>query len=157
MATQKKTKKKSENKTAKRTYSNISITGDIVEDNVETLDVPVITPSDDSKFTFNDSTYLNDEPTNDNILPEEEETVIEEPVIVNTPHVIDYEYLELEQKAKEILSIPEDKNMSHSDWLRELIKVAEYAKNISIAHKQLHDKIVKSKILSSSQPNGRWT
>lgn len=152
MATQKKTKKKSENKTAKRTYSNISITGDIVEDNVETLDVPVITPSDDSKFTFNDSTYLNDEPTNDNILPEEEETVI-----VNTPHVIDYEYLELEKKAKEILSIPEDKNMSHSDWLRELIKVAEYAKNISIAHKQLHDKIVKSKILSSSQPNGRWT
>lgn len=151
MATQKKTKKKSENKTAKRTYSNISITGDIVEDNVETLDVPVITPSDDSKFTFNDSTYLNDEPTNDNILPEEEETVI-----VNTPHVIDYEYLELEKKAKEILSIPEDKNMSHSDWLRELIKVAEYAKNISIAHKQLHDKIVKSKILSSSQSNGKW-
>lgn len=151
MATTKKTKKKSENKTAKRTYSNISITGDIVEDNVETLDVPVITPSDDSKFTFNDSTYLNDEPTNDNILPEEET------VIVNTPHVIDYEYLELEKKAKEILSIPEDKNMSHSDWLRELIKVAEYAKNISIAHKQLHDKIVKSKILSSSQPNGRWT
>lgn len=151
MATTKKTKKKSENKTAKRTYSNISITGDIVEDNVETLDVPVITPSDDSKFTFNDSTYLNDEPTNDNILPEEEETVI-----VNTPHVIDYEYLELEKKAKEILSIPEDKNMSHSDWLRELIKVAEYAKNISIAHKQLHDKIVKSKILSSSQSNGKW-
>lgn len=151
MATTKKTKKKSENKTAKRTYSNISITGDIVEDNVETLDVPVITPSDDSKFTFNDSTYLNDEPTNDNILPEEEETVI-----VNTPHVIDYEYLELENKAKEILSIPEDKNMSHSDWLRELIKVAEYAKNISIAHKQLHDKIVKSKILSSSQSNGKW-
>lgn len=151
MATTKKTKKKSENKTAKRTYSNISITGDIVEDNVEILDVPVITPSDDSKFTFNDSTYLNDEPTNDNILPEEET------VIVNTPHVIDYEYLELEKKAKEILSIPEDKNMSHSDWLRELIKVAEYAKNISIAHKQLHDKIVKSKILSSSQPNGRWT
>lgn len=152
MATPKKTKKKSENKTTKRTYSNISITGDIVEDNVETLDVPVITPSDDSKFTFNDSTYLNDEPTNDNILPEEEETVI-----VNTPHVIDYEYLELEKKAKEILSIPEDKNMSHSDWLRELIKVAEYAKNISIAHKQLHDKIVKSRFLSSSQPNGRWT
>lgn len=151
MATTKKTKKKSENKTAKRTYSNISITGDIVEDNVETLDVPVITTSDDSKFTFNVSTYLNDEPTNDNILPEEEETVI-----VNTPHVIDYEYLELEKKAKEILSIPEDKNMSHSDWLRELIKVAEYAKNISIAHKQLHDKIVKSKILSSSQSNGKW-
>lgn len=156
MATPKKTKKKSENKTTKRTYSNISITGDIVEDNVETLDVPVITPSDDSKFTFNDSTYLNDEPTNDAILPEEE-TVIEDPVIVNTPHVIDYEYLELEQKAKEILSIPEDKNMSHSEWLRELIKVAEYAKNISIAHKQLHDKIVKSRILSSSQPNGRWS
>lgn len=151
MATTKKTKKKSENKTAKRTYSNISITGDIVEDNVETLDVPVITPSDDSKFTFNDSTYLNDEPTNDNILPEEEETVI-----VNTPHVIDYEYLELEKKAKEILSIPEDKNISHADWLRELIKVAEYAKNISIAHKQLHDKIIKSKILSSSQSNGKW-
>lgn len=151
MATPKKTKKKSENKTAKRTYSNISITGDIVEDNVETLDVPERETSDDSKFTFNDSTYLNDEPTNDNILPEEEETVI-----VNTPHVIDYEYLELEKKAKEILSIPEDKNMSHSDWLRELIKVAEYAKNISIAHKQLHDKIVKSKILSSSQSNGKW-
>lgn len=152
MATQKKTKKKSENKTTKRTYSNISITGDIVEDNVETLDSTVRTPSEDSKFTFNASTYLNDEPTNDNILPEEEETVI-----VNTPHVIDYEYLELEKKAKEILSIPEDKNMSHSDWLRELIKVAEYAKNISIAHKQLHDKIVKSRFLSSSQPNGRWT
>lgn len=151
MSTPKKTKKKSENKTAKRTYSNISITGDIVEDNVETLDVPERETSEDSKFTFNASTYLNDEPTNDNILPEEEETVI-----VNTPHVIDYEYLELEKKAKEILSIPEDKNMSHSDWLRELIKVAEYAKNISIAHKQLHDKIIKSKILSSSQSNGKW-
>ncbi len=157
MAIPKKTKKKSENKTAKRTYSNISITGDIVEDNVETLDVPVITPSGDSKFTFNASTYLNDEPTNDTILPEEETVIEEEPVIVNTPHVIDYEYLELEKTAKEILSIPEDKNMSHSDWLRELIKVAEYAKNISIAHKQLHDKIVKSKFLSSRQPNGRWT
>ena len=157
MATTKKTKKKSENKTTKRTYSNISITGDIVEDNVETLDVPERTLPEDSKFTFNASTYLNDEPTNDNILPEEETVIEEEPVIVNTPHVIDYEYLELEKKAKEILSIQEDKNMSHSDWLRELIKVAEYAKNISIAHKQLHDKIVKSKILSSSQPNGRWT
>ena len=59
--------------------------------------------------------------------------------------------------GQKMLSIPEDRNMSHTDWLREIVKLAEYAKDISIAHKKLSDSINSKRVLRSAQFNARWT
>ena len=151
MATQKKTKKNNDNKKSKRTYSNISISGDVVEE-VDTKLPETKISNEDVRFTFDSSTYEKD----DEQL--EEQPVNNDTIFINTNEVVvDYEYLELEKEAKKILSIPEDRNMSHTDWLREIIKLAEYAKDISIAHKKLSDSINSKRVLRSAQFNARWT
>lgn len=151
MATQKKTKKNNDNKKSKRTYSNISISGDVVEE-VDTKLPETTISNEDVRFTFDSSTYEKD----DEQL--EEQPVNNDTIFINTNDVVvDYEYLELEKEAKKMLSIPEDRNMSHTDWLREIIKLAEYAKDISIAHKKLSDSINSKRVLRSAQFNARWT
>lgn len=151
MATQKKTKKNNDNKKSKRTYSNISISGDVVEE-VDTKLPETTISNEDVRFTFDSSTYEKD----DEQL--EEQPVNNDTIFINTNEVVvDYEYLELEKEAKKMLSIPEDRNMSHTDWLREIIKLAEYAKDISIAHKKLSDSINSKRVLRSAQFNARWT
>lgn len=151
MATQKKTKKNNDNKKSKRTYSNISISGDIVEE-VDTKLPETTISNEDVRFTFDSSTYEKD----DEQL--EEQSANNDTIFINTNEVVvDYEYLELEKEAKKMLSIPEDRNMSHTDWLREIIKLAEYAKDISIAHKKLSDSINSKRVLRSAQFNARWT
>ena len=151
MATQKKTKKTNDNKKSKRTYSNISISGDVVEEVDTKLPEPRIS-NEDVRFTFDSSTYEKD----DEQL--EEQSANNDTIFINTNEVVvDYEYLELEKEAKKMLSIPEDRNMSHADWLREIIKLAEYAKDISIAHKKLSDSINSKRVLRSAQFNARWT
>lgn len=152
MATQKKTKKTNDNKKSKRTYSNISISGDVVEE-VDTKLPETTISNEDVRFTFDSSTYEKD----DEQL-EEGQPINNDTIFINTNEVVvDYEYLELEKEAKKILSIPEDRNMSHTDWLREIIKLAEYAKDISIAHKKLSDSINSKRVLRSAQFNARWT
>ena len=151
MATQKKTKKTNDNKKSKRTYSNISISGDVVEE-VDTKLPETRISNEDVRFTFDSSTYEK----NDEQL--EEQSANNDTIFINTNEVVvDYEYLELEKEAKKMLSIPEDRNMSHADWLREIIKLAEYAKDISIAHKKLSDSINSKRVLRSAQFNARWT
>lgn len=151
MATQKKTKKTNDNKKSKRTYSNISISGDVVEE-VDTKLPETRISNEDVRFTFDSSTYEKD----DEQL--EEQSANNDTIFINTNEVVvDYEYLELEKEAKKMLSIPEDRNMSHADWLREIIKLAEYAKDISIAHKKLSDSINSKIVLRSAQFNARWT
>lgn len=151
MATQKKTKKNNDNKKSKRTYSNISISGDVVEE-VDTKLPETTISNEDVRFTFDSSTYEKD----DEQL--EEQSANNDTIFINTNEVVvDYEYLELEKEAKKMLSIPEDRNMSHTDWLREIIKLAEYAKDISIAHKKLSDSINSKRVLRSAQFNARWT
>ena len=151
MATQKKTKKNNDNKKSKRTYSNISISGDVVEE-VDTKLPETKISNEDVRFTFDSSTYEKD----DEQL--EEQSANNDTIFINTNEVVvDYEYLELEKEAKKMLSIPEDRNMSHADWLREIIKLAEYAKDISIAHKKLSDSINSKRVLRSAQFNARWT
>lgn len=151
MATQKKTKKNNDNKKSKRTYSNISISGNVVEE-VDTKLPETTISNEDVRFTFDSSTYEKD----DEQL--EEQPVNNDTIFINTNEVVvDYEYLELEKEAKKMLSIPEDRNMSHTDWLREIIKLAEYAKDISIAHKKLSDSINSKRVLRSAQFNARWT
>ena len=151
MATQKKTKKNNDNKKSKRTYSNISISGDVVEE-VDTKLPETTISNEDVRFTFDSSTYEKD----DEQL--EEQSANNDTIFINTNEVVvDYEYLELEKEAKKMLSIPEDRNMSHADWLREIIKLAEYAKDISIAHKKLSDSINSKRVLRSAQFNARWT
>ena len=151
MATQKKTKKTNDNKKSKRTYSNISISGDVVEE-VDTKLPETRISNEDVRFTFDSSTYEKD----DEQL--EEQSANNDTIFINTNEVVvDYEYLELEKEAKKILSIPEDRNMSHTDWLREIIKLANYAKDISIAHKKLSDSINSKRVLRSAQFNARWT
>ena len=151
MATQKKTKKNNDNKKSKRTYSNISISGDVVEE-VDTKLPETRISNEDVRFTFDSSTYEKD----DEQL--EEQSANNDTIFINTNEVVvDYEYLELEKEAKKMLSIPEDRNMSHADWLREIIKLAEYAKDISIAHKKLSDSINSKRVLRSAQFNARWT
>ena len=151
MATQKKTKKTNDNKKSKRTYSNISISGDVVEE-VDTKLPETTISNEDVRFTFDSSTYEKD----DEQL--EEQSANNDTIFINTNEVVvDYEYLELEKEAKKMLSIPEDRNMSHADWLREIIKLAEYAKDISIAHKKLSDSINSKRVLRSAQFNARWT
>lgn len=151
MATQKKTKKNNDNKKSKRTYSNISISGDVVEE-VDTKLPETTTSNEDVRFTFDSSTYEKE----DEQL--EEQPINNDTIFIDTNEVVvDYEYLELEKEAKKMLSIPEDRNMSHTDWLREIIKLAEYAKDISIAHKKLSDSINSKRVLRSAQFNARWT
>lgn len=151
MATQKKTKKNNDNKKTKRTYSNISISGDVVEE-VDTKLPETTISNEDVRFTFDSSTYEKD----DEQLEEQSDN--NDTIFINTNEVVvDYEYLELEKEAKKMLSIPEDRNMSHTDWLREIIKLAEYAKDISIAHKKLSDSINSKRVLRSAQFNARWT
>ena len=151
MATQKKTKKNNDNKKSKRTYSNISISGDVVEE-VDTKLPETTISNEDVRLTFDSSTYEKD----DEQL--EEQSANNDTIFINTNEVVvDYEYLELEKEAKKMLSIPEDRNMSHTDWLREIIKLAEYAKDISIAHKKLSDSINSKRVLRSAQFNARWT
>lgn len=155
MATQKKTKKVNDNKKSKRTYSNISISGDVVEE-VNTQLPETTTSNEDVRFTFDSSTYEKD----DEQLEEQsanDDIIITTKFIKTNEVVVDYEYLELEKEAKKMLSIPEDRNMSHTDWLREIIKLAEYAKDISIAHKKLSDSINSKRVLRSAQFNARWT
>lgn len=155
MATQKKTKKNNDNKKSKRTYSNISISGDVVEE-VDTKLPETTTSNEDVRFTFDSSTYEKD----DEQLEEQsanDDIIITTKFIKTNEVVVDYEYLELEKEAKKMLSIPEDRNMSHTDWLREIIKLAEYAKDISIAHKKLSDSINSKRVLRSAQFNARWT
>ena len=60
MATQKKTKKVNDNKKSKRTYSNISISGDVVEE-VNTQLPETTTSDEDVRFTFDSSTYEKDD------------------------------------------------------------------------------------------------
>lgn len=152
MATQKKTKKNTDNKKSKRTYSNISISEDVVEE-VDTKLPETTISNEDVRFTFDSSTYEKD----DEQL-EEGQPINNDTIFINTNEVVvDYEYLELEKEAKKMLSIPEDRNMSHTDWLREIIKLAEYAKDISIAHKRLSDSINSKRVLRSAQFNARWT
>ena len=151
MATQKKTKKNNDNKKSKRTYSNISISGDVVEE-VDTKLPETTISNEDVRLTFDSSTYEKD----DEQL--EEQSANNDTIFINTNEVVvDYEYLELEKEAEKMLSIPEDRNMSHTDWLREIIKLAEYAKDISIAHKKLSDSINSKRVLRSAQFNARWT
>lgn len=155
MATQKKTKKNNDNKKSKRTYSNISISGDVIEE-VDTKLPETTIYNEDVRFTFDSSTYEKDEEQ----LEEQsanDDTIINKIFINTNEVVVDYEYLELEKEAKKMLSIPEDRNMSHTDWLREIIKLAEYAKDISIAHKKLSDSINSKRVLRSAQFNARWT
>ena len=156
MATQKKTKKNTDNKKSKRNYSNISISGDVVEE-VDTKLPETTIYNEDVRFTFDSSTYEKDDEQLEEQSANNDTIFINKICINKNEVVVDYEYLELEKEAKKMLSIPEDRNMSHTDWLREIIKLAEYAKDISIAHKRLSDSINSKRVLRSAQFNARWT